>query len=304
MGKTRKNAHEHFEDVYLRSSYLERIKPEQTGLFSQFHHEYKNTIDILALRYYRRNTSFFKTVGFEPKDIYNFCNIQAWSFIENFSIVANDSAMRSFLRKRAEKYSDRDYPPTAEEITKKDKSNFIFFLNQRLSDLVRISKAKIRNIRGTKEISSFFEQINPNLDTELVLEIARDPKKYGYRELSNTEVVALKKEMKKDFRYEDFSHKSKKYKYISYKNFLSKDDAVDLFHGPHTNMFYLRPDQFSEFEDELAQSEKITMMVSEFKSLRSEDKIKVLKQRKKALPSSEKKLKSIINQKIVELSGG
>jgi len=299
---SRPTTSDNFEDVYLRSTYLGRIDHSVPSRFNELYNIYATSIKSIGGRFCSKNHVLFRSMGFDHEDVISFCEVQAWSYISNFSIITKPEAMEKFLVKRKSDYPDRP-DLTSDEIRRKDNSNFMTFLTQRLSDLVRVFKQKNRNIRGTKEISSFYLKTKQAQDVTQEL-IVEDPEKYGFIQLTKKDVLDLKKRVGPKFKYADFSFEGHSYIYISYVPSLSKLDVVAALNDPHSNLFYMSPDAIMEYEENAISSLLADIKIKEFSSAPKSEKIQILKDRKKQLTQEDIRVKMMIDKKIMELTGG
>jgi hypothetical protein len=96
------------------------------------------------------------------------------------------------LKKFAAAYKKRNRTrknPTAEEIDKKDKNNFVSFLTQRLEEAGKICSQKNRNIRGTDGVyEAFIGDARADVTDEA---LTVRPEAYGYRKLKKKELETL-----------------------------------------------------------------------------------------------------------------
>lgn len=298
----RPSTSENFEDVYLRTSFLKKMKTEKKEVFEAYMSHHLWTINVQSGKFFSKNATHFKTIGFGIQDIKSFCMFQLWVFLECHSLFVNAKAMDAFLNLRKKKYPDRTGYPTEKEILAKDRSNFMSFIAQRFSVFIRVAKQKKRNVRGAKEVSSFYIKTDKSVSVPRDL-IALNHELYGYEKVGAKEYRELKKRLGKKLKNEDFVLDKKEYLYIYSDPPITSLEALSTVHNPDNSMYFWRPDMLAEYEENLISKEASHERLKNYKKASKNQKIEMLMARKKELTPEDSRVIMLIDQKLMELNG-
>jgi hypothetical protein len=171
-----------FELTYLRWRYFMRAENPPTDLIKK----YEKAAYKVAKESFNKNYDSMKNSGLEIEDACNIALVHLVSYLGCFSLQYSEHG-RS---KVEEKKKNEDLSDS--EIQRKDLSNLMTFIEQRMKDFVRVFKQKNKNILGEKSVAVLFQLVDkesPCSDQELL----RAPKRYGYRKVS----ASLYKEIKR-----------------------------------------------------------------------------------------------------------
>jgi hypothetical protein len=297
-----------FEDIYLKTSYLKKIKNGDEN-FMNMYSIFAKSVHKIGGKFFAKNIGLLSSAGFGLDDVESFCAVQAWSYIELYSLQTNPEALQRFIAKRKTDYPERKFL-TNIEICKKDSSNFMSFLSQRLSEFVRICRIKNRNIKGSRETQGFYIKEGPQDNSPISDFVRNSPEDYGYRKLTNMEVLDLKKEIGSSSIYRDLRVKDRFYLYVmdhSRTSIIEYDKSAANSNGViesmKDNFFYKNPEEIIEIHESFITDAKAMEYKKSYYGKTKNQKIKVLKKRKKELTGDENHIRLLIDKKIMELSG-
>jgi len=131
-----------FELCYLRHQYFRRAKYNPT--------EAEMAPFMKIVEHFTKNTFFtypnlFKTVGMYHEDVLNIGRVHLVSFLGLYALEQMEEKKKDFADKFS-RYNYRD--PEEKDFDQKNKANFTMFFKQRMEDLVRVCRQKVRNIKG------------------------------------------------------------------------------------------------------------------------------------------------------------
>lgn len=184
--KSRINCKDEFELCYIRHKYLRKIK------FNPTEKQMKPFMKIAAKfanKTFFRHTDLFNTVGLGLEDIVNIANIHIVNFLGLFSLQKLPDKYKEFS-KIFSRIQDRK--PNTRDVLDKNQANFTLFIKQRMEDMVRICKQKVRNICGTQynRFCYYYGTEVPPNNLRLLLE---DHEKFGYKKLDINVFKCIKK---------------------------------------------------------------------------------------------------------------
>lgn len=178
-----------FELCYLRHKYLEKanINPDSAELTPFY-----AIINKVSGKNYSTYKKLFYSVGIEYDDVVAVGKAHLISFLGLFQIEKDPKKFDAFVAKFLEKNS---HTPVDVDILDKNKAIFTIFLKQRMEDLVRICRQKVRNVRGVpiETTHSYFGPIVPKVRNE---EIHIKYEKLGLKKLDPAIFRAIKKKVK------------------------------------------------------------------------------------------------------------
>ena len=169
------NTSDDFELCFLRHQYLRRAKYNPSKEEMQ---PYIRIVENISKNTYFVYINLFKTVGMADDDIVSVGMVHLVSFLGLYHLDRLPEKKRELTIKYL---IDKDREPTEADYLQKNKANFTMFLKQRMEDLVRVCRQKLRNIKGT------------NVEEYLVFCGAQKPPKYHMRLLKDHELYGYKK---------------------------------------------------------------------------------------------------------------
>lgn len=175
-----------FESCYLRHQYLKKanINPTKEEVAP-----YNQIIKGQSGKTYSKYKELFYAVGFEFVDIIRISSAHLISYLGLFNIEKDPKKFAKFEESFCLKNS---ISPAQNDILDKNKADFTSFLKQRMEELVRICRQKVRNIRGVpmQEFHIFSSPFPPAHTNEDVIKNFRD---LGYRKVDAAIFRAIKK---------------------------------------------------------------------------------------------------------------
>jgi hypothetical protein len=99
------------------------------------------------------HSGLFNMIGFDRDDMINIGRIHLVSFLGLFSMEMMPDKYREFVEKFMLTKVD---PPDEFDVLNKNKANFTLFFKQRMEEVVRVCRQKVRNIKGVP-----FEEFQP-----------------------------------------------------------------------------------------------------------------------------------------------
>jgi hypothetical protein len=261
------NCKEEFELCYLRHQYLRKAEYNPTDAEMS---PYYKIASQQARNTYFTYQSLLASVGLECDDVINIAKIHIVSYLGLFSVEKLSDRYDQFVCKHIQKYGDT---PNAEASLNKNKANFTIFLKQRMEDLVRVCRQKIRNIRGFPgdEHYIYVGEKNP---PKVLSDLMDNHEKYGYRKLDIAVFKTVRKRAKA-YGLTTFEFEGKFYislKYDHKKLDISDFSGADM--DPYDTIHYMSPDRiFAEREETVFWANKRV----EFDTFDSSKRVKLLK---------------------------
>lgn len=141
-GKKKISCKEEFELCYLRHQYLRKAEwnPSEKEMLP-----YKLIVSQQAKNTFFTYQRLFGGVGMECEDIINIATVQLVSYLSLFAIEQMPAKQEQFERIFS---NQKGEVPAKADSLNKNKANFTIFLKQRMEDLVRVCRQKVRNITG------------------------------------------------------------------------------------------------------------------------------------------------------------
>jgi hypothetical protein len=178
-----------FELCFLRHQYLRKANINPTKEDFQ---PYNLIIHTLAGKNYSVYKKLFYAVGFDFSDIVRIAEAHLVSFLGLFHIEKDPKKYDKFVEAFCEK---NKILPNDRDTLDKNKAIFTIFLKQRMEDLIRVCRQKVRNIRGVP-MKEFHIFSGPNPPLVGNLELVNNCEKHGYRKLDTPTFRAIKKKAK------------------------------------------------------------------------------------------------------------
>lgn len=254
-----------FELCYLRHQYLRRVKfnpsPAQMAPYEKIiEHFAKNTFFM----YY----GLFKHVGMYKEDVINIARVHLVSFLGLYSLEQNETKMYEFaLKYLLDEKVGRE--PSQNEIDQKNKANFTCFLKQRMEDLVRVCRQKVKNVKGQlyEEYAVFSGTNEPPEFPNMIL---KEPEQHGFKKIDYAGFKAVRKKAKVDGDATIFQYNGVWYValLLDQRN-LDIDDIIGSTSNPYDNYHNMQPDTLLEkkectdlsasFHDQTRYNKKVTL---------------------------------------------
>ena len=272
---------DHFEAVYLkhRDFYkINELPPERRDV-SHLECDHMFTVKVQARKFFDKHSTLLKKIGMEFEDILCISRVHLYKYLVLFSLKNNPEKLAEFVKKYKERHGETSYP-TINDITKKDISNFMCYLPQKLSDLLRFCNVKLPSITGEKQMKVVFELPN-NIDNSVSdMFILENYKKIGARRLYLKEIAALKRNGA-DLTIGHIVHNGKIYRSILFKEYRAIQDVglenkhLDDIDGRVANIYTPFTSDYEtllESKDAEEKSFKIDEMVASYKKMDKKSK--------------------------------
>lgn len=238
--KEKATTSENFEFCYLRHQYLRRAKYNPTPEEMQ---PYMSIVE-----HFSRNTFFtyynlFKTIGMYQDDIANIGRVHLVSFLGLYALEQMKDKKKDFSEK-FEKYNFKE--AEEKDFIQKNKANFTLFFKQRMEDLVRVCRQKLRNVKGqsTDEYVVFSGKIAPPRNIKKLL---KEYKELGYNKIEFSVFKAIRKRIDVNNDATMFHFDGLWYVAIALEQrSLTLDDLVGSEVNPYESVHHLQPDDFLE----------------------------------------------------------
>jgi hypothetical protein len=178
-----------FELCYLRHKYLRRtdINPSKEDIAP-----YAIIIHKLSGKTYSTYNKIFYAVGLDFMDVVRISDVHLISYLGLFHIQKNPIKYKAFETK----FVDRNhFLPAENDILDKNKADFTAFLKQRMEDVVRVCRQKVRNVRGSPIQPAHF-YFAPEIPKARDFEIIANYEKLGLRKLDPAVFRSIKKKAK------------------------------------------------------------------------------------------------------------
>jgi hypothetical protein len=228
---------ENFELCYLRHQYFRRVKynptPEEMQPFMAIvEHLTKNTF----FTYF----NLFKNVGMYHDDVLNIGRVHLVSFLGLYALDKTETKKREFEVK-FHVYNGRH--AEEKDIEQKNKANFTMFFKQRMEDLVRVCRQKVRNVKGqpSEEFAVFCGTKKPPKKYPILLKQFQE---LGYKKVDFAVFKSIRKKA-------DVNHDATIFEFgglwyvaiaLEQKN-LELDDLIGSEYNPYDNAHNAQPDQ-------------------------------------------------------------
>lgn len=170
---------DNFEDAYLRLGYAKNVNKDIPLALFKIHERtvsYKSFVGFMA------NKSMSMVMGFEKEDFESVARFHLASYLSSMSLLIECKARQDFIQTYKKRHGEFAFP-TDEDFVKKDISNFMAFVGQRMSDLNRVVVQKAQNVFGSKVIRKLYRMspIAKEIQTDVFISMDdSDLAKQGY----------------------------------------------------------------------------------------------------------------------------
>lgn len=182
---TRINCYEEFELCYLRHKYLRKSGANPTEAQIK---PFNYIINLCTTKTYYTYIGLFQSIGMDWEDIVSIGKTHLVSYLGLFSMQTPEK-LDKFIDRI---YEDTGEAPTLSDILDKDKADFTMFLKQRMEDLVRICRQKVKNIRG-QLADEFLVFYGPEAPPDDHNKLIKGYGKLGFKKLDATKFKTLKR---------------------------------------------------------------------------------------------------------------
>lgn len=277
---------DHFEAVYLKHHDFYRINelPAERRDVAHLEADHAQTVKVYSKKFFDKHSTMLKEIGMELEDIHCISRVHLYKYLVLFSLKNNPEKMAEFVKNYKEKHGETAYP-TMKDITKKDASNFMSYLPQKLSDLLRLCNMKLKSITGEKQIKAVFELPETIDESVSDMFIWENHKEIGARKLYLKEVAVLRQSGAR-LTLGHFTHNGKLYRSILMRDNRALQDVgieesleeidgrVAKFHTPFTSDYESLVESRDAEDNEL----KIEKMLTLYRRMDKPAKVEYLKQ--------------------------
>jgi hypothetical protein len=193
-----------FETIYLRLSYAKNIG--KVDIPKELFDIHSYTVDVKSYKSYTSNAMMSSSMGFSKED---FRSIAMWhlaSYLSSMSLLMETKERNKFIETYQKRNGEGSFP-TDLDFLKKDQSNFMSFLSQRMSDLNRIIVQAAKNVYGSKSIKRLYRVgtgISPTLSEDYFRMMSEvELKKLGYFLIANRSAKEIIKKFGSRYQFND-----------------------------------------------------------------------------------------------------
>lgn len=266
-GKKKISCRDEFELCYLRHQYLRKAdyNPSEADMYP-----YRAIVSQQAKNTYFTYQNLFGPVGLECDDLINIARVHLVSYLSLFAVAKNAEKHDKFVYDYVVKHG-RD--PDESDILNKNKANFTSFLKQRMEDLVRVCRQKVRNIKGFPG-DEHYVYVGPKKPPKILSLLKEDHEKYGFRKL---DIAVFKTIRKRAGAQQSTTFQFNSMWYVSLKYEHKVLDLID-FSGagldPYDSLHNMTPERiyFDKQEDDFWDEKRV-----EFEGYEPNKRAKLLK---------------------------
>lgn len=228
---------EDFELCYLRHQYFRRVKYNPT---EEEMAPYIKIVENLTKNTYFAYLNLFKAIGMYQEDVLNIGRVHLVSFLGLYSLEKSDKKKKEF----AERFLRYNYEEAEEkDFLQKNKANFTLFFKQRMEDLVRVCRQKVRNVKGqpSEEYVVFYGKEKPPVHFRKLIKAHEE---LGYKKLAFSSFKSIRKKANVDHDAAVFEFGGLWYVAISLEQrALELEDIIGSGHNPYENHHNMQPDE-------------------------------------------------------------
>jgi hypothetical protein len=234
-----------FELCYIRHQYFRRVKynptPEEMA-------PYMYIVEHLTKNTFFTYFNLFKAVGMYHDDVLNVGRVHLVSFLGLYALEKMPAKKKEFAE-RFEKYNYKE--AEEKDFDQKNKANFTMFFKQRMEDLVRVCRQKVRNIKGqpSEEYVVFYGKKEP---PKYPRKLLTDSESLGYKRLDFSVFKSIRK--KADVNHDATIFEFNGTWYVAFpvdQKGLELEDIIGSGSNPYENLHNMRPDELLEEKEAL-----------------------------------------------------
>lgn len=233
-----------FELCYIRHQYFRRVKYNPTEAEMQ---PYMAIVGNLTKNTFFTYQNLFRAVGMYHDDVMNVGRVHLVSFLGLYAMEQMKDKKKEWITKFT---IWKDRAPTDKDFDQKNKANFTLFFKQRMEDLVRVCRQKVRNIKGqpSEEYSVFCGPTKPPKQPKKLL---REFKDLGYKKVDFSIFKSIRKKANVEHDATMFEFSGNWYVAIALeqKN-LEIEDLVGSDSNPYENFHNMKPDDLYEQKEQ------------------------------------------------------
>lgn len=241
-----------FELCYLRHQYFRRAKYNPTEEEMQ---PYMYIVANLTKNTFFTYFNLFKAVGMYQEDVFSIGQVHLVSFLGLYALeksqVKREEFADKFLRFNYKEAENKDF-------LQKNRANFTMFFKQRMEDLVRVCRQKVRNIKGqpSEEYAVFSSKDEP---PKYVYKLLKSYAELGYKKVDFSIFKSIRKKADVNadatiFKFDDLWYVAIA---LEQKN-LELDDLVGSEYNPYQNSHNMSPDILFEQKESENEIERLS----------------------------------------------
>jgi hypothetical protein len=254
-----------FELCYIRHKYFRKTLHNPT---SEEMYPYKKIVETQARHTFFTYRHLLQAVGFDIEDVASIGCIHLVSFLGLFSLESIPTKYEEFAYSYKKLNGSKATP---NDFLSKNKANFTMFLKQRMEDIVRICRQKVRNVKGVpvETMYYFYGKQRPPEDTRKLLD---GYESYGFKKIDLSSFRTIKKRSKKKTAQFYYGRKW----YVAVPMEQKKLELVD-FSGagldPYDNIHNMNPEQilFHKQEEDFWEQKK-----EDFRNKPKDDRVEMV----------------------------
>ena len=234
--KSKISTSDDFELCYIRHQYFRRVKYNPTEADMQ---PYMYIVANLSKNTFFTYFNLFKAVGMYYEDVLNIGRVHLVSFLGLYSLEKCKDKKKAFID-TFERYNYKE--PEEKDFDQKNKANFTMFFKQRMEDLVRVCRQKVRNIKGQplEEFVAFcgISEIPKNRK-----DLIKNYEELGFKKIEFSILRSIRKKAKVGNDVNVFEFNGLQYIVVALEQkCLDLDDIVGAGYNPYENAHNMRPD--------------------------------------------------------------
>lgn len=234
-----------FELCYLRHQYLRKATNNPT---SEEMAPYSAIVNHQARNTYFTYANLFIAVGLGSDDVLSIANTHVVSYLGLFSLESSKDKNDNFVFNHC---ANKGRIPGEKDLLGKNKADFTMFLKQRMEDLVRVCRQKVRNIKGLpgKEHYIYCGERKP---PKVLRDLEDNYASYGYRKLDVASFKTARKRAKKGHAL-TFQFGGLWYIYLANENrHLDLSDLSGAGMDPYDSIHNMSPDRIYADREEVS----------------------------------------------------
>lgn len=225
-----------FELCYLRHQYFRRVKynPTEADMLP-----YMKIVEHLTRNTFLVYMNLFKAVGLQRDDVLNIGRVHLVSFLGLYAL----EKMKNKKKEYSVKFLiNNKKEPEQKDFDQKNKANFTLFFKQRMEDLVRVCRQKVRNINGypSEEYVIFCGKETPPKQISRLLKNYGD---LGYKKVDFSIFKSIRRKAKVNndatvFKFDDMWYIA----IATEQKKITVEDIMGSEANPYSNYHNMQPD--------------------------------------------------------------
>jgi hypothetical protein len=204
---------------------------------------YMKIVEHLTKNTFFTYFNLFKSVGMYHDDVLNIGRVHLVSFLGLYALDKIDVKRQEWV----DKFTEKEFrSPEPKDYDQKNKANFTMFFKQRMEDLVRVCRQKVRNIKGqaSEEYIVFHGKEKP---PKFPRKLIKGYEEFGYKKLDFATFKSIRKKANVNYDATIFEFGGTWYVALALdQKPLDIDDLVGSDFNPYENVHNRRPDQIYE----------------------------------------------------------